>query len=78
MQFCCNSLTLSEGKISTSTSPLETESIFNILSLTRDPGVVSSLLTSFDTFLEFDHEIILQLLSQITFLPTFSMQVAVQ
>ena len=29
MQFCCNGLTLSERKISTSTSPLETNIIFN-------------------------------------------------
>ena len=43
MQFCCNGLTLSERKISTSTSALETEIIFNLLSLTADPGVVCEL-----------------------------------
>ena len=46
-----------ERKISTSTSPLETEIIFNLLSLTVDPGVVRSLLTWSHTFVEFDHEI---------------------
>ena len=58
-QFCCNGLTLSEGKISTSTSPLETETIFNLLSLPADPGVVSSISAWLDAFVEFDHEIIL-------------------
>ena len=57
MQFCCNCLTLSERKISTSTSPLDTKSIFNLLSLTADSGVVSSLLTLSHTFVEFDNEI---------------------
>ena len=33
MQFCCNGLTLSEIKISTSTSSLETEIIFNKMAL---------------------------------------------
>ena len=39
MQFCCNCLTLSERKILTSTSPLETEIMFNLLSVTAYPGV---------------------------------------
>ena len=34
LQFCCNGLTLSERKISTSASALETEIIFYLLSLT--------------------------------------------
>ena len=40
-QFCCSGLTLSERKMSTSTSQLETEIIFNLLCLTADPGFVS-------------------------------------
>ena len=45
MQFLCNCLTLSERKISTSTSPLEPKIIFNQLCLTAVPGGVSSILT---------------------------------
>ena len=71
MQFCCNCLTLSERKISTSTSPLDTKSIFNLLSLTADSGVVSSLLTLSHTFVEFDNEIDSQQLSQIAFFTYF-------
>ena len=43
----CNGLTLLERKISTSTSALETEIIFNLLTWSH-------------TFLEFDHELISQ------------------
>ena len=60
MQFCCNGLTLSEGKISTSTFPLETEVIFHLVSLTADPGVVSLILAWPHTSVEIDCEIILQ------------------
>ena len=58
MQICGNCLTLSERKISTSTSTLETEIIFNLLSLNADPGAVSSILALSHTFVECDHEII--------------------
>ena len=43
-------LTLSERKILTFISALETKIIFNLLNLTADPGVVSSLLPWSHTF----------------------------
>ena len=60
MQFYCNGLTLSERNNSTSAPALETEIIVNLISLTVDTGVVSSLLTWSHIFLELDHEIISQ------------------
>ena len=52
MQFCSNSFTLSEGKISTSTSSLETAILFHLVSLT----VASSIMAWSHTFVESDHE----------------------